>query len=51
MKKLIFTKVKESMEKLIWQVEVKVRNKQTKFDYGLSTWLVDKNAELSLDAL
>lgn len=44
----IFTKVKENLEKILWQVEVTVRNKETDFSYSLSTWLYDHKAKLDV---
>ncbi len=39
-------KIKENLEEIIWQVEVKVVNKETKASYTLSTWLTNAEAKL-----
>jgi prepilin-type N-terminal cleavage/methylation domain-containing protein len=42
----LMEKVKENLEKIIWQVEVKVTNKSTKQFYKLSTWLYNDKTEV-----
>lgn len=46
--KLILKKFQENMEKMIWQLEVTVTNKDTGFFYTLSTWLFDQKVKLNL---
>ncbi len=48
---IVAKKVKDNMEKLLWQVRLTVRNKETKFTYTLSTWLHNTKAEVRLDGL
>lgn len=48
MEKRIFGVFKENMEKMIWQVEVTVKNKNTKAQFKLSTWLYNQNADVKI---
>lgn len=45
---IIAKNVKEAMELLIWQVRVTVTNKDTGFNYSLTTWLYNKDGQLQL---
>jgi prepilin-type N-terminal cleavage/methylation domain-containing protein len=44
----IFEKVRENFEKLIWQAEVTIRNKETDFKFTFSTWLYNPKAEVNV---
>lgn len=48
---MVAKKVKDNMEKLLWQLKVTVTNKETKFNYTLSTWLHNTKAEVRLDGI
>ncbi len=48
MEKRIFKVFKDNMEKIIWQVEVTVKNKTTGSQFRLSTWLLNQNAEVQI---
>lgn len=48
MEKRIYTVFKENMEKILWQVEVTVRNKTTNESFRLSTWLMNPNADVKI---
>lgn len=48
LKKRIFTVFKENMEKMIWQVEVTVKNKTTEETFKLSAWLYNQNADVKI---
>lgn len=50
MEKRIFKVFKENMEKMIWQVEVTVKNKTTSNTFKLSTWLYNPAAEVQIGA-
>jgi hypothetical protein len=39
---------KENMEKMIWQVEVTVKNKTNDSSFKLSTWLYNPNADVQI---
>jgi len=43
---IISKNIKENMEKLIWQVRVTIRNKETDFKYDLSTWVFNHKAKV-----
>ncbi len=48
MEKRIFNIFKENMEKMIWQVEVTVKNKNSDSKFKLSTWLYNQNADIQI---
>ncbi len=48
MEKRIFTVFKENMEKMIWQVEVTVKNKTTEETLRLTAWLYNQNADVKI---
>ncbi len=48
LQKRIFNVFKENMEKMIWQVEVTVKNKVTGETFRLSTWLNNPNADVKI---
>ena len=48
MEKRIFTVFKDNMEKMIWQVEVTVKNKTNDSQFKLSTWLYNQNADVKI---
>ncbi|MGZ3788695.1 MAG: type IV pilus modification PilV family protein [Bacteriovorax sp.] len=48
MEKRIFKVFKENMEKMIWQVEVTVKNKNSDSKFRLSTWLYNQNADVQI---
>lgn len=50
LEKKLFKVFKENMEKMIWQIEVKVTDKNTNNSLSLSTWLYNHNAEVKVDA-
>lgn len=48
MNKRIFTTFKENMEKMLWQVEVSVKNKTTERSFTLSSWILNPQAEVKI---
>ena len=48
MEKRIFKVFKDNMEKMIWQVEVSVKNKNNDSKFKLSTWLYNQNADVQI---
>lgn len=48
MERRIFKVFKENMEKIIWQVEVTVKNKNTNSSLKLSAWLYNTNADVQI---
>lgn len=48
MQKRIFSVYKENMEKMIWQVEVTVKNKMTSETFRLSSWIYNQNADVKI---
>lgn len=49
MEKRVFKIFKENMEKMIWQVEVTVKNKLNDSQFRLSTWLNNPNADVQIE--
>ena len=48
MQKRIFSVYKENMEKMIWQVEVTVKNKLTGESFTLSSWIYNQGADVKI---
>ncbi len=48
LEKRIFKVFKDNMEKMIWQVEVTVKNKNNDSQFKLSSWLYNQNAEVQI---
>lgn len=48
MEKRIFTVFKENMEKMIWQVEVTVKNKLSGDTFVLDAWIYNQNADVKI---
>lgn len=51
MEKRIYTVFKENMEKMIWQVEVTVKNKFTGEIFVLDAWVYNSNAEVKIGTI
>ncbi len=47
--KVIFDKLKENLEKVIWQVRITSRNKKTKYSYALSRWITNYDEPIQLN--
>ena len=48
MEKRIFSVFKENMEKILWQVEVTVKNKNSGETFKLNAWLYNHNADVKI---
>lgn len=48
MEKRVYKVFKDNMEKMIWQVEVTVKNKTNDSSFRLSTWLYNQNADVQI---
>ncbi len=46
--KKVGQKVKKNLEELVWQVRVTIRNKQTKFNFTLVSWIYNSQAKMDL---
>lgn len=44
--KKVFEQVKENMEKLVWQLAIEVRNKDSNMSYRLATWIYNQKAKV-----
>lgn len=51
LQKRVFSVVKENMEKLVWQVRVLVRHKQSGESYELTSWLENKKAKVAIKGI
>jgi len=45
-KKMVFEKLKKNMEKMLWQVKVKVTNTENNYSYELTSWVTNTEAEI-----
>lgn len=48
-KKMIMDKMKENIEKIVWQVQVTVTNKDKDYSFTVSTWVNNPNAQIELN--
>lgn len=49
LEKLVFEELKKNIERMIWQARVTVTNKETKYNYTLSTFLTNYNERVQLN--
>jgi prepilin-type N-terminal cleavage/methylation domain-containing protein len=49
LEKLVCEELKKNIERIIWQVRITVRNKQTDYSYTLSTFLTNYNERIQLN--
>lgn len=49
LEKMIFEELKKNIEKVIWQARVTVTNKETKYNFTLSTFLTNYNEKIQLN--
>lgn len=47
--KMVFEELKKNIEKIIWQARVTVTNKETKYNYTLTTLLTNTNERIQLN--
>lgn len=46
---LIFQRMKENMERVLWQVRITVTNKETKYSFALSRWIPNYDEQIRLN--
>ena len=46
--KQIYSRIKTNLEKVLWQIEVTVKNKETGQSYALSTWIMNQKEKINL---
>ena len=46
--KIFYGQIKDNLKELIWQLEVKVKNKKTGYFFTLSTWVTNQQAKVNL---
>jgi prepilin-type N-terminal cleavage/methylation domain-containing protein len=49
LEKMVFEELRKNIEKIIWQARVTVTNKETKYNYTLSTFLTNYNEKIQLN--
>lgn len=49
LEKLVFEELKKNIEKIVWQARITVVNKETKYNYSLSTFLTNHNERVQLN--
>lgn len=49
LEKLVFEELKKNIERMVWQARVTVTNKETKYNYTLSTFLTNYNEKVQLN--
>ncbi|MGE3610062.1 MAG: prepilin-type N-terminal cleavage/methylation domain-containing protein [Bacteriovoracaceae bacterium] len=49
LEKMVFEELKKNIERIIWQARVTVTNKETKYNYSLSTYLTNYNEKIQLN--
>lgn len=49
LEKMVFEELKKNIERILWQARVTVRNKETKYNYSLSTFLTNYNERVQLN--
>ncbi|PIK15299.1 prepilin-type N-terminal cleavage/methylation domain-containing protein [Halobacteriovorax sp. JY17] len=47
----IFENIKKNLEKIIWQVEVTVKNETSERTYSVSTWLYNQQAQVMFEQM
>lgn len=47
--KMVFEELKKNIERIIWQVRVTVSNKETKYNFTLSTFITNYNEKVQLN--
>ena len=46
---MVFDKLKENIERIVWQVRLTVTNKETKYSYSLSRWVTNYDEPVQLN--
>lgn len=49
LEKMIFEELKKNIERVLWQARVTITNKETKYNYTLSTFLTNYNEKIQLN--
>jgi prepilin-type N-terminal cleavage/methylation domain-containing protein len=49
LEKLVFEELRKNIEKILWQVRVTVTNKETKYNYTLSTFITNYDEKIQLN--
>jgi prepilin-type N-terminal cleavage/methylation domain-containing protein len=47
--KMVFEELRKNLERILWQARVTVRNKETKYNFTLSTFLTNHNERIQLN--
>lgn len=49
LEKMVFEELKKNIERIIWQARVTITNKETKYNFTLSTYLTNYNEKIQLN--
>ena len=49
LEKMVFEELKKNIERVIWQARITVTNKETKYNYTLSTYITNYNERIQLN--
>lgn len=49
MEKMVFEELRKNIERILWQVRVTVTNKETKYNFTLSTFITNYNEQVQLN--
>ncbi len=49
LEKMVFSELKKNIENILWQARITVTNKETKYNYTLSTFLTNYNERIQLN--
>ncbi len=49
--KILYEQISSNLKELIWQVRVTITNKQTKYHYSISTWILNNDAKVTMGKL
>jgi len=49
LEKMVFEELKKNIEKIIWQAKVTITNKETKYNFTLSTFLTNYNERIQIN--
>lgn len=47
--RMVFEELKKNIEKIIWQARITITNKETKYNYSLSTFITNYNERIQLN--
>ncbi len=49
--KSLIEQITKNMEEMIWQVQVTITNKESNYQYSLSTWILNRDAKMEVSGI